>query len=151
MSLEIIFLDSVVCLLSIAEPLCLILYFVFHYPLFFRVLVTFFFGMAGIDGVFDFAEIVQEMVTVGLPWPVLFAAGTIFCQLAGSALIVFVPCRLRLDWIGMLIVFTLRTILLDTPLGLSAILCARGSDIALEHITVVGGLIMSALFAGYRR
>ena len=56
-----------------------------------RVLVTFFFWMAGIYGVFHFAEIVQEMVTVGLPWPVLFAAGTIFCQLAGSALIVFNP------------------------------------------------------------
>ena len=41
-----------------------------------RVLVTFFFWMAGIYGVFHFAEIVQEMVTVGLPWPVLFAAGT---------------------------------------------------------------------------
>ena len=35
-----------------------------------RVLVTFFFWMAGIYGVFHFAEIVQEMVTVGLPWPV---------------------------------------------------------------------------------
>ncbi len=52
--------------------------------------VTFFFWMAGIYGVFHFAEIVQEMVTVGLPWPVLFAAGTIFCQLAGSALIVLI-------------------------------------------------------------
>ena len=39
--------------------------------------MTFFFWMAGIYGVFHFAEIVQEMVTVGLPWPVLFAAGTI--------------------------------------------------------------------------
>ena len=78
-----------------------------------RVLVTFFFWMAGIYGVFHFAEIVQEMVTVGLPWPVLFAAGTIFCQLAGSALIVFNPAGY--GWIGsvMLIVFTLLTI----PLG----------------------------------
>ncbi len=42
--------------------------------------VTFFFWMAGIYGVFHFAEIVQEMVTVGLPWPVLFAAGTIFAS-----------------------------------------------------------------------
>lgn len=78
-----------------------------------RVLVTFFFWMAGIYGVFHFAEIVQEMLTVGLPWPVLFAAGTIFCQLAGSALIVFNPAGY--GWIGsvMLIVFTLLTI----PLG----------------------------------
>ncbi|CDL24112.1 hypothetical protein [Klebsiella pneumoniae IS53] len=42
--------------------------------------MTFFFWMAGIYGVFHFAEIVQEMVTVGLPWPVLFAAGTIFAS-----------------------------------------------------------------------
>ncbi len=48
-----------------------------------RVLVTFFFWMAGIYGVFHFAEIVQEMVTVGLPWPVLFAAGTIFLPAGG--------------------------------------------------------------------
>ena len=27
-----------------------------------------------------FAEVVQGMVTVGLPWPVLFAAGTIFAS-----------------------------------------------------------------------
>ena len=37
--------------------------------------------MAGFYGLFNFGEIVLEMVDVGLPWPVLFATGTILCQL----------------------------------------------------------------------
>lgn len=117
-----------------------------------RVLVTFFFWMAGVYGVFHFTEIVREMLAVGLPWPVLFAVGTIGCQLAGSALIVFNPAGY--GWIGslMLIVFTLLTI----PLGHAfwAFSEPRRTEefhVALEHITVVGGLIMSALFADYRR
>jgi len=49
---------------------------------------------------------VLEMVDVGLPWPVLFATGTILCQLVGSALVI--SNFAGYGWIGsaMLIVFT---------------------------------------------
>ncbi len=82
----------------------------------------------------------------------LVRGGHDFCQLAGSALIVFNPAGYGWIGSGMLIVFTLLTI----PLGHAfwAFSEPRRTEefyIALEHITVVGGLIMSALFAGYRR
>ncbi|MDW7571702.1 hypothetical protein RZN32_31255, partial [Klebsiella pneumoniae] len=57
-------------------------------------------------------------------------------------------------WIGsgMLIVFTLLTIPLGHAFWAFSEPRRTGEfHIALEHITVVGGLIMSALFAGYRR
>ncbi len=48
-----------------------------------RVLVTFFFWMAGIYGVFHFAEIVQEMVTVGLAVAGLVRGGHDFLPAGG--------------------------------------------------------------------
>ena len=117
-----------------------------------RVLVTFFFWMAGVYGVFHFTEIVREMLAVGLPWPVLFAVGTIGCQLAGSALIVFNPAGY--GWIGslMLIVFTLLTIPVGHPFWkFSEPQRTQEFHIALEHITVIGGLMMSMLLSGRKR
>lgn len=117
-----------------------------------RVLLTFFFWMAGVFGVFNFGVIVQEMATVGLPWPVLFAVATILCQLCGSALIIF-NCA-GYGWIGsvMLIVFTLLTIPVGHPFWtFSEPERTQEFHIALEHITVIGGLIMSALLSGHKR
>ncbi len=54
-----------------------------------RVLVTFFFWMAGIYGVFHFAEIVQGDGDRRPAVAGLVRGGHDFCQLAGSALIVF--------------------------------------------------------------
>ncbi|HHB1425159.1 TPA: DoxX family protein [Serratia odorifera] len=117
-----------------------------------RVVVTFFFWMAGIFGVFNFDVIVEEMVVVGLPWPVLFAVGTILCQLVGSALIIFNVAGL--GWVGsvMLIVFTLLTIPLGHPFwAFSEPERTKEFHIVLEHITVVGGLMMSAILSGHKR
>jgi len=117
-----------------------------------RILLTFFFWMAGLFGLFNFGVIVQEMTAVGLPLPVLFAAATILCQLAGSALVI-------LNWAGygwvgsvMLIVFTLLTIPVGHPFWtFSEPARTQEFHIALEHITVIGGLIMSILLSGRHR
>lgn len=105
-----------------------------------RILLTFFFWMAGFYGVFNFGEIVLEMVDVGLPWPVLFATGTILCQLVGSALVI--SNFAGYGWIGsaMLIVFTLLTIPVGHPFWkFSEPQRTQEFHIALEHITVIGG------------
>ncbi|WP_235423090.1 DoxX family protein [Enterobacter hormaechei] len=117
-----------------------------------RILLTFFFWMAGIFGLFNFDVIVQEMMAVGLPLPSLFAAATILCQLGGSALVI--SDRAGYGWIGsiMLIVFTLLTIPVGHPFWtFSEPARTREFHIALEHITVVGGLMMSMLLSGRKR
>ncbi|MCM7569592.1 DoxX family protein [Enterobacter roggenkampii] len=117
-----------------------------------RILLTFFFWMAGFYGVFNFGEIVLEMVDVGLPWPVLFATGTILCQLVGSALVI--SNFAGYGWIGsaMLIVFTLLTIPVGHPFWkFSEPQRTLEFHIALEHITVIGGLMMSMLLSGRKR
>jgi len=117
-----------------------------------RILLTFFFWMAGIFGLFNFDVIVQEMVAVGLPLPSLFAAATILCQLGGSSLVI--SDRAGYGWIGsiMLIVFTLLTIPVGHPFWtFSEPARTQEFHIALEHITVVGGLMMSMLLSGRKR
>ncbi|WP_312141711.1 DoxX family protein [Pantoea septica] len=117
-----------------------------------RILLTFFFWMAGIFGLFNFDVIVQEMVAVGLPLPFLFAAATILCQLGGSALVI--SDRAGYGWVGslMLIVFTLLTIPVGHPFWtFSEPARTQEFHIALEHITVVGGLMMSMLLSGRKR
>lgn len=117
-----------------------------------RIVLTFFFWMAGIFGLFNFDVIVQEMVAVGLPLPSLFAAATILCQLGGSALVV--SDRAGYGWIGslMLIVFTLLTIPVGHPFWtFNEPARTQEFHIALEHITVVGGLMMSMLLSGRKR
>ncbi|HCM9210345.1 TPA: DoxX family protein [Enterobacter roggenkampii] len=108
--------------------------------------------MAGFYGLFNFGEIVLEMVDVGLPLPVLFATGTILCQLVGSALVI--SNFAGYGWIGsaMLIVFTLLTIPVGHPFWkFSEPQRTQEFHIALEHITVIGGLMMSMLLSGRKR
>lgn len=114
-----------------------------------RILLTFFFWMAGIFGLFNFGIIVQEMIAVGLPVPTLFAVGTILCQLGGSALVI--SDRSGYGWVGamLLIIFTLLTIPLGHPFWkFSEPKRTQEFHIALEHITVIGGLMMSMLLSG---
>ena len=107
----------------------------------FQEFIDLFFWMAGFYGLFNFGEIVLEMVDVGLPWPVLFATGTILCQLVGSALVI--SNFAGYGWIGsaMLIVFTLLTIPVGHPFWkFSEPQRTQEFHIALEHITVIGGV-----------
>jgi len=117
-----------------------------------RILLTFFFWMAGIFGLFNFGAIVQEMITVGLPLPSMFAVGTILCQLGGSALVI--SDRAGYGWVGsvMLIVFTLLTIPVGHPFWtFSEPARTQEFHIALEHISLIGGLMMSMLLSGRKR
>lgn len=117
-----------------------------------RILLTFFFWMAGLFGLFNFGAIVQEMITVGLPLPSMFAVGTILCQLGGSALVI--SDRAGYGWVGsvMLIVFTLLTIPVGHPFWtFSEPARTQEFHIALEHISLIGGLMMSMLLSGRKR
>lgn len=120
-----------------------------HHPatlIFFRVVLTTFFWMAGLFGLLNFGVIIDEMVTEKLPAPVAFAVATIATQLIGSALLI--SNYRGLGWIGAgtLAVFTLMTI----PIGHAFWTFAEPKrtaefHIALEHITVVGGLLLAGL------
>lgn len=78
-----------------------------------RVILTSFFWMAGLFGVFNFNVIVQEMREVKLPAPAAFAVATIATQLIGSALLIANYKGFGCLGAGALAVFTLLTI----PLG----------------------------------
>lgn len=113
-----------------------------------NVVLTSLFWIAGFFGVFNFDAVVQEMVGVGLPMPHLFAVATIACQLIGSALVITNFAGLGWLGAGALAVFTLLTI----PFG-HAFWQFEGPErmhefqIALEHITVIGGLTLSAILS----
>lgn len=113
-----------------------------------RVVLTSFFWMAGLFGIFNFSVIVEEMVHVKLPAPVAFAVATIATQLIGSALLI--SDFRGLGWVGAgaLAVFTLLTI----PLGHAFWNFPEPKrtaefHIVLEHITVVGGLLIAGLIS----
>ncbi|WP_353234307.1 DoxX family protein [Diaphorobacter ruginosibacter] len=114
----------------------------------FRVVLTTFFWMAGLFGLFNFNVIVQEMAAEKLPAPVAFAVLTIATQLIGSALLI--SDYRGLGWLGSgaLVVFTLLTI----PIGHAFWTFTEPKrtaefHIALEHITVVGGLLLAGLLS----
>ncbi len=113
-----------------------------------RIVVTSFFWMAGIFGLFNFQVIVQEMKDASLPAPVPFAAATIACQLLSSALLI--TNWNNWGWLGAgaLIVFTLLCIPLGHPFWKFEE-PRRTSEfhLVLEHITVVGGLMLAGILA----
>lgn len=114
----------------------------------FRIVLTMFFWMAGLFGLFNFNVIVNEMAAEKLPMPVAFALATIATQLIGSALLI--SDYRGLGWLGAgaLAVFTLLTI----PIGHAFWAFPEPKrtaelHIALEHITVVGGLLVAGLLS----
>lgn len=114
----------------------------------FRIVLTTFFWMAGLFGLFNFNVIVNEMAAEKLPMPVAFALVTIATQLIGSALLI--SDYRGLGWLGggALAVFTLLTI----PIGHAFWTFPEPKrtaefHIALEHITVVGGLLVAGLLS----
>jgi transmembrane protein len=113
-----------------------------------RVILTCLFWMAGVYGLFNFPAVVQEMRDACLPSPELFAIATIGCQLIGSAIII--TNIAGLGWLGAaaLGVFTLLSI----PIGhafwtFDEPRRTHEFHIALEHVTVVGGLLLAAILS----
>jgi len=111
-----------------------------------RILLTTLFWSAGIFGLFNFSAIVSEMKAVNLPAPAGFAVATIAIQLVGSVLLI--GNFNGLGWLGAgaLGLFTLLTI----PYGHAfwTFPEPRRTEelhIALEHISVAGGMLMAAI------
>lgn len=113
-----------------------------------KLVLTFVFWMAGLFGVFNFKVIVQEMVDVHLPNPRFFALATIFTQLAGSLLIITNLGGYGWLGAGWLAVFLLLTIPLGHPFWkFDEPKRTHEFHIALEHVTVVGGLMLAAILS----
>lgn len=111
-----------------------------------RVVLSSFFLIAGLYGVFNFGAVVQEMKTVSLPSPKFFALATIAVQLGGSILLISNVGGLA--WLGAaaLAVFTLACI----PVGHAFWTFPEPQrqaelQIALEHIALTGGLLLAAI------
>jgi transmembrane protein len=113
----------------------------------FRAVLTVLFWSAGIFGLFNYSAVVEEVRAVGLPFESAIAAGTIFLQLGGSLMVItnIGNC----GWIGAaaLALFTLLTI----PFGhafwnFPEPRRTAELHIALEHLTVVGGLLLAACY-----
>lgn len=113
-----------------------------------RLILTAFFWMAGIFGLFNFKVIVQEMVDADLPSPRFFAVATIACQLLGAGLIIFNPAGLGWLGAGALGVFTILTIPIGHPFWkFHEPKRTHEFHIVLEHVTVVGGLMLAAILS----
>lgn len=113
-----------------------------------KVVLTFVFWMAGLFGVFNFKVIVQEMVDVNLPSPRIFAILTIMTQLLGSLLII--TNLGGYGWIGAgwLAIFLLLTIPIGHPFWkFEEPKRTHEFHIALEHVTVVGGLMLAGILS----
>ena len=109
-----------------------------------KVVLTCVFWMAGLFGVFNFKIIVQEMIDANLPSPRFFAVATIATQLTGSALIITNFAGLGWLGAGALAIFLLLTI----PIGhafwkFKEPKRTHEFHIALEHVSVVGGLMLA--------
>lgn len=113
-----------------------------------RALLTLLFWMAGLFGVFNFSLVLREMEDASLPFPKSCAIAMIICQLVGSALIITNVYGLGWLGAGALGIFTLLSIPLGHPFWkFEEPRKTHEFQIALEHITVVGGLLMAAILS----
>lgn len=110
-----------------------------------RVLLTLLFWSAGLFGLFNFPAVVAEVRALGLPLERPVAAATIALQLGASLLVIANVANA--GWLGAmaLALFTLLTI----PFGHAFWTFPEPRrtaelHIALEHLTVVGGLLLAA-------
>lgn len=111
-----------------------------------RLVLTFVFWSAGIAGIVDFASFKAQMATVGLDPPGAFAVATIVVLLTGSALIVLD----RLAWLGagILAVFLLLSIPVAHAFWTMPEPRRTGEfRIVMEHISLIGGLILAAILS----
>jgi transmembrane protein len=114
---------------------------------FLRAVLTLLFWSAGIFGVFNFSQVVSEVREIGLPNETLIASAAILLQLGGSLLVI--SNFAKLGWLGALALalFTVLTI----PFGHAFWSFAEPRrtaelHIAMEHLTVVGGLLLCAYY-----
>ncbi|WP_324743205.1 DoxX family protein [Pseudomonas veronii] len=111
-----------------------------------RVVVSSFFLVAGVFGLFNFNVIVREMQDASLRPPRLYAVATIATQLGGSFILISNIAGLAWLGAGILGVFTLLCI----PVGHAFWRFPEPKrtaelHIALEHIALTGGLLLAAI------
>jgi len=111
-----------------------------------RIVLTTLFWSAGLMNLFGFRATIKKVREVGLPAPTFFAVATIVVQLSGAFLVITNMAQCAWLGAGALAVFTLLTI----PYGhafwkFPEPRRTEEINIVLEHITVVGGLLMAAM------
>ena len=109
-----------------------------------RVLLTLPFWMSGLAKIADFGFATQEMAMFGLNPPGAFAVATIITQLTGSALVI----SGRHAWLGAgaLGIFTALTIpIAHNFWALEGERAMMEMFFAVEHISVIGGLMLAAI------
>lgn len=115
-----------------------------------RILLTLPFWSSGLVKLIDFSGGVAEMEHYGFTPGIAFNVATIIVQLGGSLLIIFN----RFTWLGAgaLGIFTGLTILLVHNFwAKEGEMAMIHMFLALEHIGMIGGLILVAILAEIRR
>ena len=113
-----------------------------------RIVLTFAFWGSGVDKLIHCQDSVSVMEKLGVAQPILINALTVTCQIGGSFLIIFN----RFTWMGAgaLGVFTLLTIpMVHRFWAMSGEDAIRTAHRAMEHVTVVGGLMIVAILSRY--
>lgn len=111
-----------------------------------RIVLSSFFLIAVIFGVFNFDTVVNEMIGANLPLPELFAFATIAIQLIGSILLISNFAGLTWLGAGILAIFTLLCIPIGHPFWkLAEPQRTQDFQIVLEHIALSGGLLLAAI------
>jgi uncharacterized membrane protein YphA (DoxX/SURF4 family) len=99
---------------------------------------------SGVDKLTHWRASIEEVKGDGLPWPAAFAGATVFTQLVGG----FLVATGFFAWLGALLLagFTVAATLVGHRFWLR-----RGSEFAhelttsLEHVAIVGGLLLLAV------
>lgn len=115
-----------------------------------RVLLTFMFWSSGIAKLLDMETGLAEMRHFGLEPAILFYWATVIVVLGGSLLVILD----RWTWLGAgaLAVFTLLTIPIAHGFwSMEEPLRTMEFHVAMEHITVVGGLLVAIYASAIRR
>lgn len=115
-----------------------------------RILLVVVFASSGLAKLLDFQGGVAEMRDAGLSPPVLFNLLVIATLLLASAAIL----RDRMTWLacGALAVFLVLTIVLVHAFWrLPAPAAQQSLYIALEHVSIMGGLLAAAIASAQRR
>jgi uncharacterized membrane protein YphA (DoxX/SURF4 family) len=110
-----------------------------------RVCLAAVFLYSGVDKLWHWRSSIEEVRSDGLPWPAAFASATVFTQLVGGCLV----ATGFFAWLGALLLagFTVAATLVGHRFWLR-----RGSEFAhelttsLEHVAIVGGLLLLSLF-----
>lgn len=116
-----------------------------------QIALTTLYWQSGLTKLFHFSHTMELMRGWGLTPAWLFTIITIIVQLAGSILIIF-GRRWAILGAAILIVFTIGTMLAVQDFWNASTLTAYNAEKSefIDHITLIGGLMISAIVAEFR-